>query len=43
MLPLHRINRIATLANHTIVEVGSVEQMRQSKHPDVRAFIHAHV
>ncbi len=36
-------DRIATLANHTIVEVGSVEQMRQSKHPDVRAFIHAHV
>ncbi|MBX7116730.1 MAG: ABC transporter ATP-binding protein [Myxococcaceae bacterium] len=36
-------DRIAMLANHTIVEVGTVEQMRQSKHPDVRAFIHAHV
>lgn len=36
-------DRIAMLANHTIVEVGPVEQMRKSQHPDVRAFIHAHV
>ncbi len=35
-------DRIAMLANHAIVEVGSVAQMQASTHPDVRAFFDAH-
>ena len=34
-------DRMAMLANHAIAEVGTVEQMKASKNPDVRAFFDA--
>jgi phospholipid/cholesterol/gamma-HCH transport system ATP-binding protein len=36
-------DRIAMLANHTIVQTGTVEEMKASEHEAVRAFFDAHV